>query len=116
MEVLTYVIESAAGATTTNYLPVPCRCVLLGAYAAADYEAGADTTVVLNNASTAQISFALDATTTLADVATGTVNATTIFEEGTAIKIVTSDDAGSAEGSINLTIMYDPFLAGVSGT
>ena len=114
MYTLTYTIESAAAAVTTNYLPVPARCVITSAILAADYEAGADTTVELYNSTTKQLSATLSGTS-LADVQTLAVDATTVFEAGTAIKIVTSADAGSAEGSINLTITYDPFLSGVTG-
>ena len=113
---LVYTITAAAGATATGYIVVPYRCVILGAQCVADYEAGNDTTVVLYNGSTAQVSFALDDTTTLAAVCTGTLNATTIFEAGAKIKIIASDDEGSATGTITITIAIDPFLSGVSGT
>lgn len=116
MDFLTYTCTAEAAAAITRYIPVPYRCVVLGAYCVADYEAGADTTVDLYNASTKQVSMVLDATTTLADVVTGTVDATTIFEAGTAIKVAVSDDAGSATGTITITIKIDPFLAGVAGT
>ena len=115
MKFLTYTLTAAAGATATRYIPVPFRCVLLSGKCVADYEAGSDTTVVVSNDTTAQISFALDATTTLADVVTGTVNATTIFEAGAAIKIVASEDEHEATGTITIMLVLDEFLSGVSG-
>lgn len=115
MDFITYTLTAEAAAAITRYIPVPYRCVILGAKCVADYEAGADTTVDLYNGSTKQVSLALDSTTTLADVVTGTVDATTIFEAGTAIKLAISDDAGSATGTITVMIQIDPFLAGVAG-
>ena len=114
MDFLTYTCTAEAAAAITRYIPVPYRCVILGAKCVADYEAGADTTVDLYNDTTKQVSMALDATTTLADVVDGTLDATTIFEEGSAIKVAVSDDAGSATGTITIMIQIDPFLAGVS--
>ena len=116
MKFLTYTVTAEAAAAVTAYIPVPYRCVIVGAKCVADYEAGADTTVDLYNDTTKQVSMALSATTTLADVVTGTVDATTIFEAGTAIKVAVSDDAGSATGTITITMEIDPFLSGVSGT
>jgi hypothetical protein len=104
-----------ADAPSTNYIVVPYRCVILGADCASDFEAGDDSTVVLYNDSTAQVSFAL-AATSLGVKCAGTLNATTIFEKGDLIKIVASDDAGSATGNVNITIKIDPFLSGVAGT
>ena len=115
-EFITYTLTAEAAAAITRYIVVPYRCVILGATAVADYEAGADTAATLTNGSTEQIAFAFDTTTTLAAVCTGTVSATTIFEAGTAIKVDVSDDAGAATGTITFTIAIDPFLSGVSGT
>lgn len=114
MDFINHVHATAAAATSTSYIPVPFRCVLLGAYAVADYEAGNDTTIDLYNDSTKQIAIALSTTTTLADVVAGTVDNTTIFEEGEAIKVVASSDEGSAHGNIAIVIKIDPFLAGAS--
>ena len=116
MQFLTYTCTAEAAAAITKYIVVPYRCVILGASCVADYEAGNDTTVDLYNASTKQVSMALSTGTTLAAVVTGTVDATTIFEAGTAIKVAVSDDAGAATGTITITITIDPFLSGVSGT
>ena len=112
---ITYTFTAEAAAAVTKYIPVPFRCVILGAKCVADYEAGNDTTVDLYNSSTKQVSMALDTTTTLADVVTGTVDATNIFEDGEAIKLIASDDEASATGTITVIIAIDPFLSGVSG-
>ena len=112
---ITYTLTAEAAAAITRYVVVPFRCVILSATAVADFEAGADTTATLTNGSTEQVAFVFDDTTTLADVVTGTISATTIFEAGSKIKIDVSDDAGSATGTITFTIMIDPTLSGVAG-
>lgn len=114
MDFINHIHTSAAAAITNSFIPAPFRCVLLGAYAVASYEAGNDTTVDIYNGTTKQIAIALSATTSLGDVAAGAVEATTIFEEGDPIKVAVSDDEGSAEGDIALVIKVDPFLAGAS--
>ncbi len=115
MDFITYSLVAAAGAAGTFYIPVPYRCVILSASVAANYEAGADTVVQLTNGSTEQATVTL-ASTSEAAVTAMTISATTIFEAGTAIKVDCTDDAGSATGVINITIVIDPFLAGVAGT
>lgn len=114
MDFINHVHTSAAGAATTSFIPAPFTCVLLGAYAVADYEAGSDTTIDIYNGSTKQIGISLASGTSLGDVAAGSVEATNIFQEGDPIKVVVSDDEGAAEGNISLAIKIDPFLAGAS--
>ena len=112
---ITYTLSAEANSAITRYIPVPYRCVVLGAKCVADYEAGNTTTVIINNGGTAQVTMTL-AATSLAAVCIGVKSATTIYEAGTALKLDVIADADSAAGTITITIAIDPFLAGVAST
>lgn len=114
MGVLTTSVMSVSAGAAVTYLVAPCRLVLLGGYCICDDEVGTIDLTVTNTDTTPVVQMTFDLPATSAAIPTeATVNNTSIFEEGDAIKF--NVPAAGAVKQINFVIKYDPFLAGVSG-
>lgn len=113
MDLLTVYTAANTSAVDVLYVPVPCRCVINSIVGSASVDIGDSKEFTFYNGSTKQATFDLGDDISVGETGSATINATTIFEEGSAIKI--NIPQATAAGEVVFVIRLDPFLAGVTG-
>lgn len=112
MDFLTVYAPANASATDVLYVPVPYRCVILSIDGSAAVDIGDNMEFTFYNGGVKQATFDLGADIAIGETGAATIDATTVFEKGEAIKINLPN--ATAAGEVIFVICLDPFLAGAS--
>lgn len=113
MDLLTVRADANTSAVDVLYVPVPYRCVINKIVGSVSVDIGDDKEFTFYNGSTKQATFDLGASISVGETGAATIDASTIFEAGTAIKI--NIPQATAAGEVCFVITLDPFLSGISG-